>query len=254
MTACDCFSTKGNTAIDRCNDNFASVLRQIENETQRDLRRQHLLDERLRTLAQEPKRCENPLRYQLIPQRYRMKHQGYAVCRLCAEQSCHHPVPPYTSFSQMDYLRENLPEHPARTMNNDECYLTVELGCCLARITHLMSASVKALKELEFVSGNMYPMLGNDITYLNGLYLRMKSNYTQYRTLKMKQMTPDNKALPLTVEAVELFQKSQDANDKVHCNLLEDAVDEGNKRSFEGDLHKISNTVNFRNFSESDRI
>ncbi|CAG9530268.1 unnamed protein product [Cercopithifilaria johnstoni] len=143
MTACSCSPTKRNAAVNSCNDNFASVLRHIRNETQRDL--------------------ENPLRYQLIPQRYRMKHKGYAVCRLCAEQSHHQSVPLSTNFSLMDYLRENSSECSTKVINNDRYYLTVELGCCLARLTRLIFALTKALKELRFVSGDMYPMLGNDI-------------------------------------------------------------------------------------------
>ncbi|KAK6112326.1 hypothetical protein QQG55_47250 [Brugia pahangi] len=239
MTACSCSLKKGNAAMERCNDNFFSVLRQIESETQRDLKRQHLLSERLHAL-QEPKRYENPLQYQLIPQRYRMKHNGYAVCRPCAEHSRHHCVPLFTNFNRFDYYGEDSPEHSARlTLNNDECYLTVELGCCLARITHLMFTSVKALKELKFVSGNMYPMISNDITYLNGLYLRMKSNYMQYRTLRMKQMAEDN-----TIGDVKLLQKSENANDEVHCDLPEDTINEVNGRYFEVGSHKILNMSN----------
>ncbi|VDO26025.1 unnamed protein product [Brugia timori] len=226
--------------MERCNDNFFSVLRQIESETQRDLKRQHLLSERLHAL-QEPKRYENPLQYQLIPQRYRIKHNGYAVCRSCAEHSRHHCVPLFTNFSRFDYYREDSPEHSARlTLNNDECYLTVELGCCLARITHLMFTSVKALKELKFVSGNMYPMISNDI----------------YRTLRMKQMAEDN-----TIGDVKLLQssfsililylvcsinryESENANDEVHCDLPEDTINEVNGRYFEVDSHKILNMSN----------
>ncbi|KAL3990232.1 hypothetical protein ACH3XW_30915 [Acanthocheilonema viteae] len=248
MTACSCSLTKRNATLNSCNDNFVSVLRQIESETQRDLRRQHLLDKHLRALAQESKRCENPLQYQLIPQRYRMKHKGYAVCRPCAEQSHHQSVPFSINFSSNNCLWENSPERSARVIDNDKCYLTVEFGCCLVRLTRLIFASIKALKELEFVSGNMYPMLNNDITYLNGLYLRMKSSYTQYRTLKMKQITSDNKASPLTVGNVKLFQKAEDANDAVNCNLLEDCTDEGNKRPVEEYSHRMSNKFK----SESD--
>uniref|UniRef100_A0A8R1TSY4 Uncharacterized protein n=1 Tax=Onchocerca volvulus TaxID=6282 RepID=A0A8R1TSY4_ONCVO len=235
MTVCSSSSTNRNTIADRYNDNFANVLRQIENETQRDLRRQHLLDQHLRVLTQEPKRF-NPLRYQLIPPRYRMKHKGYAVCRLCAERSRRQAIPPTsTNFGLTDYLHENSPEHSERITNEDECYFPVELGCCLARLTRLILTSVKVLKELKFLSGNMYPMLSNDITYLDGLYLRIKSNYTQYRALRIKRFTTDNKILPSTRETSKLRQKSEDS--EVNCDLtkLEDTIDEGNKRYFDGD-------------------
>uniref|UniRef100_A0A915PS24 Uncharacterized protein n=1 Tax=Setaria digitata TaxID=48799 RepID=A0A915PS24_9BILA len=216
------------------NDNFANILRQIETETQKDL--------------------ENPLQYQLIPQRYRMKCNGYAVCRPCAEQSRHQSVPlsaNFSNFNLMDYLRESSPERPTRAMDNSRYYLTVELGCCLARLTRLIFTSVQALKELKFLSGDIYPMLNNDITYLNGLYLRMKSSYTQYCTMKMNQVTLNEKAIPLTVEDVELFKNSVNANDEMHCNLTiaEDVtVNGGSKRPFQGSLFEKSN----KSKSESD--
>ncbi|EJW88621.1 hypothetical protein WUBG_00475 [Wuchereria bancrofti] len=74
----------------------------------------------------------------------------------------------------------------------------------------------------------MYPMISNDITYLNGLYLRMKSSYMQCRTLRMKRMTEDN-----TIGDVKLLQKSENANDEVHCNLPEDINNGMNGRDFE---------------------
>ncbi|CAG9531751.1 unnamed protein product, partial [Cercopithifilaria johnstoni] len=113
-------------------------------------------------------------------------------------------------------------------------------GCCLARLTRLIFALTKALKELRFVSGDMYPMLGNDIIYLNELYLRMKSNYAQYRTLKMKQMASDDKALSLNIRDVKDFQKSGSVNDEVHCNFPEDNTDERNKRLLEESLRRMS--------------
>ncbi|KAM3728747.1 Pre-mRNA-splicing factor [Dirofilaria immitis] len=240
--------------MDRSIDNFANVLRQIEIETERDLKHQQLLDERLRILAQEPKRSLNPLRYQLIPPRYRAKNRGYAVCRPCAEQSYRQSEPFSTNFTLTDHLRESspeeLPEHSERVIKNDECYFTIELGCRLAQLTRLIFASIKVLNELKFVSDNIYPMLNNDITYLNELYLRMKSNYAQYRNLKMKQFSFDNKLLPPTIGAVKLSQNSENIENEASCDLtiLEDTIDEENKKSIEED----SCTRSSRSKSETD--
>ncbi|VDM11725.1 unnamed protein product [Wuchereria bancrofti] len=171
---------------------------------------------------------------------YRIKHNGYAVCRPHAEHSRHHCVPPFTNFSRFDYFKEDSPEHFARfysslsvhmmTLNNDECYLTVELGCCLARITHLMFT-------LKFFIYFFFFYILRQYTYLNGLYLRMKSSYMQCRTLRMKRMTEDN-----TIGDVKLLQKSENANDEVHCNLPEDINNGMNGRDFEVGSHKILNT------------
>uniref|UniRef100_A0A1I8ET21 Uncharacterized protein n=1 Tax=Wuchereria bancrofti TaxID=6293 RepID=A0A1I8ET21_WUCBA len=116
------------------------------------------------------------------------------------------------------------------TLNNDECYLTVELGCCLARITHLMFT-------LKFFIYFFFFYILRQYTYLNGLYLRMKSSYMQCRTLRMKRMTEDN-----TIGDVKLLQKSENANDEVHCNLPEDINNGMNGRDFEVGSHKILNT------------
>ncbi|MCP9257432.1 hypothetical protein DINM_000674 [Dirofilaria immitis] len=197
--------------MDRSIDNFANVLRQIEIETERDLKHQQLLDERLRILAQEPKRSLNPLRYQLIPPRYRAKNRGYAVCRPCAEQSYRQSEPFSTNFTLTDHLRESspeeLPERSERVIKNDECYFTIELGCRLAQLTRLIFASIKVLNELKFVSDNIYPMLNNDI------------------------FSFDNKLLPPTIGAVKLSQNSENIENEASCDLtiLEDTIDEENK-------------------------
>ncbi|VDK72138.1 unnamed protein product [Litomosoides sigmodontis] len=231
MTACNWPSIKNEGAYS-CNDNFANVLRQIEDETERDLRRQRLLDGHLRALKRESKRRQNPLPYQFIPQSRCVKH---GVCCPHAEQSDPQSVPLSTNFSLTNCLQENSFGNPAKGILNDKCYLTIELGCCLGRLMRLVLASVKALKELEFVSGNMYPMISNDIMYLNGLYLRMKSNYVEYRTLKMKQSASDHKVSPLPDGGAQLLLSG--TNDEAHCGLREHDIDEVNKLPLKGTSH-----------------
>ncbi|VDM47077.1 unnamed protein product [Toxocara canis] len=210
---------------ERVAHNFINLLHHIENVTLESQKTLNFDDQPGKQVAQGG----NPLKYELIPPRYLLKRQGYAVCRHCAvsaNRACESK-----NANLFEYCNDHLvqqqcaKQQPSEQMQMQTCavggeetkgahnainrtvqretYLTIELKGCLIKAINSVIETIKATRDLQFVSGDLYPKLANDIKLLRDLYERLRTYNTEMHRMKQARESYTNKQEIRNVGAIK---------------------------------------------------